>query len=138
MDRRRFGGSGARFVTFGQDLDAMLRSDGQQVTLRRVVGTTNQTSVDCQCWAFVRGYKAEELAGAVIQGDSAVILSATDIIAAQWPGGQAVTSPPGATDPRVPRKGDKIIIEGRTRNVEASDPVYVAGELHRVNLQVRG
>ena len=125
-------------MTFQSDLDAMLRSDGQQVTLRRVVGTTNQTNVDCQCWAFVRGYKAAELAGSIIQGDSAVILSATDIIAAQWPGGQAVTSPPGVTDPRVPRKGDKVLIEGKARNVEAADPIYVAGDLHRINLQVRG
>ena len=125
-------------MTFQSDLDQLLRSDGQQVTLRRIVGTTNQTAVDCQCWAFVRGYSANELAGAIIQGDSAVILSATDIIEAQWPGGQPVTSPPGATDPRVPRKGDKVIIEGKTRNVEYAEPIYVAGALHRINLQVRG
>lgn len=125
-------------MTFQSDLDAMLRSDGQQVTLRRIVGTTNQTAVDCQCWAFVRGYKANELAGAIIQGDSAVILSATDIIEAQWPGGQPVTSPPGATDLRVPRKGDKVIIEGKTRNVEYAEPIYVANTLHRIKLKVSG
>lgn len=125
-------------MTFQSDLDAMLRSDGQQVTLRRIVGTTNQTAVDCQCWAFVRGYKANELAGAIIQGDSAVILSATDIIEAQWPGGQPVTSPPPETDPRVPRATDRVIIEGRSRAIISADPIYVGGELHRVNLQVRG
>lgn len=125
-------------MTFQFDLDAMLRSDGQQVTLRRIVGTTNQTAVDCQCWAFVRGYKANELAGAIIQGDSAVILSATDIIEAQWPGGQPVTSPPPETDPRVPRATDRVIIEGRSRAIISAEPIYVGGELHRVNLQVRG
>lgn len=125
-------------MTFQSDLDQLLRSDGQQVTLRRIVGTTNQTAVDCQCWAFVRGYSANELAGAIIQGDSAVILSATDIIEAQWPGGQPVTSPPGATDPRVPRATDRVIIEGRSRAIISADPIYVGGELHRVNLQVRG
>lgn len=125
-------------MTFQSDLDQMLRSDGQQVTLRRVTGTTNQVSVDCQCWAFVRNYNASELAGAIIQGDSAVILSATDIIAAQWPGGQAVTNPPGVSDPRVPRATDRVIIEGRARAVISAEPIYIGGELHRVNLQVRG
>lgn len=120
------------------DLDRKLRSRGQDVILRRITGTTNQANVDCTCRALVRGYRADELAGGIIQGDSLVILSATDIIAAQWPGGQAVTSPPGVNDPRVPRKGDKVIVEGRIRNVEAADPIYVAGDLHRINLQVRG
>lgn len=125
-------------MTFQSDLDRMLAAFGQDVTLRRVTGTTHQTNVDCTCRALVRGYRADELAGGIIQGDSLVILSATDIIAAQWPGGQPVTSPPGATDPRVPRKGDKVIIEGKTRNVEYAEPIYVAGALHRINLQVRG
>lgn len=125
-------------MTFQSDLDQMLRSDGQQVTLRRIVGTTNQTAVDCQCWAFVRGYKANELAGSIIQGDSAVILSATDIIRAQWPGGEPVTNPPTATDPRVPRKGDRVIIEGKARTVEYASPTSVNGILHRIDLTVRG
>lgn len=125
-------------MTFQSDLDKMLRSDGQQVILRRVVGTTVQTNVDCTCWAFVRGYRPEELAGAVIQGDSEVIISATDIIAAQWPGGEPIQSPPIATDPRVPRSGDRIVSAGRVRAVIAAAPIYVADELHRVNIQVRG
>jgi hypothetical protein len=131
-------GVGARNVTFQSDLDAMLRSDGQQVTLRRVVGTTNQANVDCTCRALVRGYRADELAGGIIQGDSLVILSATDIERAQWPGGQPVTSPPNGLDVRVPKKNDKIIIMGRPRNIEAADPVYVDGQLHRINVTVRG
>lgn len=125
-------------MTFQSDLDQMLRSDGQEIILRRVVGTTVQTSVDCTCMAFVRGYRPDELVGAVIQGDSEVIISATDIIAAQWPGGEPVQSPPVATDPRVPRKGDKVIIAGRVRNVEAAAPIYIANELHRINIQARG
>lgn len=125
-------------MTFQSDLDQFLAADGQDVILRRLTGTTNQVAVDCPCRAFVRGYQPKELAGGIIQGDTHVILSATDIIRAQWPGGQPVTSPPGATDPRVPRKGDKVIIEGKTRNVEYAEPIYVANILHRINLQVRG
>lgn len=125
-------------MTFQSDLDQMLRTDGQEVILRRVVGTTVQTSVDCTCMAFVRGYRPEELVGAVIQGDSEVIISATDIIAAQWPGGEPVQSPPVVSDPRVPRAGDRVVVAGRVRAVISAAPIYVANELHRVNLQVRG
>jgi hypothetical protein len=39
---------------------------------------------------------------------------------------------------RVPRKGDKIIIEGRERNIEAAAPFYINGELVRLELQCRG
>lgn len=125
-------------MTFTTDLDEMLREYGQDVILRRVVGTTNQTNVDCPCRALVRGYQAAELTGSVIQGDSHVILSATDIIRAQWPGGEPVGNPPRSTDPRVPRKGDKIIIGGRIRNIEAASPTYVNDILLRIDAQVRG
>lgn len=125
-------------MTFQSDLDRMLTAFGQDVTLRRITGTTNQSNTDCTCRALVRGYRADELAGGIIQGDSLVILSATDIIAAQWPGGQPVTSPPNGLDVRVPRKGDKIVSAGKVRNVEAADPVYIDGQLHRINIQVRG
>lgn len=125
-------------MTFGRDLDQMLRSDGQQVILRRMVGTTNRASVDCTCWASVRGYQPQELAGAVIQGDSAVVISGTDIIAAQWPGGEPITSPPTGTDPRVPRAGDFVIIQGRIRAIVSAAPIYVGNDLVRVNIQARG
>ena len=138
MDKRRSGGPGARFVTFGRDLDQMLRTDGQQIILRRTVGTTNRASVDCTCWASVRGYQPQELAGAVIQGDSAVVISGSDIIAAQWPGGEPITSPPTGTDPRVPRAGDFVIIQGKTRAIVSAAPIYVGDDLVRVNIQARG
>ena len=125
-------------MTFRRDLDQMLREDGQQIVLRRMVGTANRIAVDCTCWASVRGYQPHELAGAVIQGDSEVVISATDIIAAQWPGGEPITSPPSATDPRVPRAGDQLVIQGRIRAIVSAAPIYVAGELVRVNIQARG
>ncbi len=125
-------------MTFQSDLDQFLAADGQDVILRRITGTTNQVAVDCPCRAFVRGYQPKELAGGIIQGDTHVILSATDIIRAQWPGGEAVTNPPAATDPRVPRKGDRVIIEGKARTVEYASPTSVNGILHRIDLTVRG
>lgn len=126
-------------MTFAANLDMMLDTYGQEITLRRIVGTTNPINIDCTIRALVRGYKPEELAGGVIQGDSLVIISGADLDAAQWPGGEAVQSPPRQTDARVPRKGDKVIIEGRLRNVEVAEPVYLGtGDLLRVNMTVRG
>jgi len=125
-------------VTFRRDLDQMLRSDGQQITLRRMVGTTNRAAVDCTCWASVRGYQPQELAGSVIQGDSEVVISGTDIDAAQWPGGEPITSPPSTLDPRVPRAGDFVIIQGRPRAIISAAPIYVGDDLVRVNIQARG
>lgn len=121
-------------------LNRALARTGQDVILRRVIGATNQVSVDCPCRAFVRGYQPEQLAGSIVQGDSRVTISPTDLDRGQWPGGQPITSPPSETDPRVPRGGgaDRIIIEGKSRTVISADPIYVAGELVRIDVQVRG
>lgn len=119
-------------------LDRQLAAIGEDVILRRTIGTANQVNIDVVCRAFVRGYEPKELVGSIVQGDSQVTISPTQINRAQWPGGQPVTSPPSATDPRVPRKGDKMIVAGKPRNVEAAAPIYLAGELVRIDLQVKG
>lgn len=111
-------------------LDARLALRGENVTLSRRVGAANAT---CECRAFVRLYLPEELAGSVIQGDSHVILSGTELGASDtWPG----TVGPG--DQLIPRTGDTIVVAGRTRNVEAAAPIYIAGVLVRIDMQVRG
>jgi hypothetical protein len=75
----------------------------------------------------------------IIEGDSLVIMSPTQIVAAQWPGGQVVTSPPSMLDPRVPRQGDKAIIAGKMRTVQAAAPIYFpSGALIRIELRVKG
>lgn len=126
-------------MSFRADLDNFLGDFGQDVILRRVIGTTAQVNIDCPCRAWVRGYTADEIAGGVIlQGDSRVIISATDIERAQWPGGEPVQSPPVETDPRVPRAGDRVIVEGRSRAVITASPTYVDGALLRIDAQVRG
>lgn len=120
-------------------LDRALAAKGQDIVLRRVVGVTNQVNVDVRCRAFVRNYAPHELTSLIIQGDSEVTISLTEIGRAQWPGGQPVASPPVATDPRVPIANVcKAIIGGKLRNVQAAAPIYVNGELVRIRLQVRG
>jgi hypothetical protein len=119
-------------------LDRSLAVDGEDFVLRRVVGNTNQANVDVVCRGFIRGYMPEELTTTIIQGDSKIIMSPTQIIAAQWPGGLPVISSNAALDPRVPRRNDKTIVQGKPRNIEAASPIYLANELVRIELQVRG
>lgn len=116
-------------------LDDALREAGQTVTLRRLVGTTSQTPYDIVLPAHVRGYAPNEIVGGIRQGDSKVIVSPSPIAAAGWPGAGSATD---GTDARMPRMGDKVITQGRTRNVEAAVPIYAADTLVRIELQVRG
>ncbi len=116
-------------------LDRGLAARGQDVILRRISGSgPSATSIDVACRAVVRGYRPEELVGGIAQGDSQVILSPSEIRSSGWPdpGG----SPPGSVS--LPRKGDKLIVQGRMRTIEAVAPLQVAGELVRIDLQVRG
>lgn len=119
-------------------LDRSLARSGEDIILRRTVGTTNQINIDVGCRAKVRGYQPQELVGSIIQGDSLVIISPTQIERAQWPGGRPIKSTPDLTDPRVPRNSDAVIIAGRQRSVQAATPFYVDGELVRIEMQVRG
>jgi hypothetical protein len=116
-------------------LDRAIARAGETVTLRRITGTSPQTFFDVVLSAVCRGYKPVELIGAIVQGDSLVILSPTDIDRVQWPGGQ---TPATIGDVRVPKVNDKVIQQGKPRNVQAANPVYVRGELVRIELQVRG
>ena len=72
-------------------------------------------------------YRPEELVGGIVQGDTKVILSPTQILAASWPGTLS-----------WPRTGDKIVINGRERNIQAAPPKLIDGAVVRIDLQVRG
>lgn len=119
------------------DLDAALAETGQTITLRRLTlgpnGVQIPFSVDCA--AAVRGYAPNELVNGITQQDSKVILSPTEITRAGWPGPAMV---PTTLDRRVPLKNDKVIIDGRVRNVEAAIGVSVGSELVRLEIQVKG
>lgn len=116
-------------------LDRMLTAYGAPAILRRITwaGSTS-TSRDVAVQALVRGYEPHQLVGGIMQGDSSAVLSPTPIIAAGWPG----TAPPAGTDGRVPIIGDKLVVAGRVRNIQAAVPLYVGGELVRIELQLRG
>jgi hypothetical protein len=114
-------------------LDRQLAQNGETVVLQRLTGAA-QVGFSVDCRAFVRGYRPSELAGNVAQGDSMAVISPTDIKRAGWPGGFPL---PGR-DPLVPVKGDKLVVAGRQRAIEAAAPIYLGGELVRIELQVKG
>jgi hypothetical protein len=116
-------------------LDRGLAARGQDVILRRISGSgPSATSIDVTCRAVVRGYRPEKLVGGIAQGDSQVILSPSEIRSSGWP--DLGASPSGTAS--LPRKGDKLIVQGRMRTIEAAAPILIAGELVRIDLQVRG
>lgn len=117
-----------------RELNSALAADGQDITLRRFSGTTTRTNIDVQVRAFVRHYEAKELTPATVQGDTKIIMSPTEIIAAGWPGAE----PPGAADARVPRRGDQVLVVGTPRQVQNAYPIYIDNDLVRIELQVRG
>jgi hypothetical protein len=116
-----------------KELDRSLAADGEDFVLRRVTGTSNPSNTDVTCRGFIRLFTPDELTPNIIQGDTRIILSPTQIEAANWPGVSA-----GALDARVPRRGDKAVVQGRVRNIEAAAPIYLDGVLVRLELQVRG
>ena len=100
----------------------MLARYGETVSLRRPTGQAQFTDVSCA--ARVDQFQPHEITGGVMQGDRKVILSNREINAAAWPG--------------PPRRGDQIIIAGRTTTVQGVETVSVGSQVVRHNVQVRG
>ena len=120
---------------FIASLNRQLSSQGQYITLTRMTGSDNQAESSVRCLAIVRQYDPSELGEGIIQGDSLLIVGLDEINNASWPGGRIG---PTVGDPRVPVKGDKVMVAGTERSVEVADPLYVAGTLVRLNIRVRG
>lgn len=109
-------------------LDAALAARGTDIVLRRVTGTAPSTSnTDVTVRAAVRSYQPQELVNGISQTDGGVIVSPTQILAANWPG-----------DGSLPRKLDKIVMAGRVRDIEVVDPIYINDELVRIEMRVLG
>ena len=105
------------------DLDQHLADHGQAVTLRRY-GTpvgNDRPKTDIAINGFVRAIRAEEMVGAIEATASNVTISPTGI---------------GSLLPL--KKGDKLVIDGRERNVELPKPKKMADMLVRIDLVVAG
>lgn len=106
-------------------LDRQVAAHGQEVTLRRVV--PNAAAIEATVRGVVRGYRPEQITDGITMGASQVILSPSALIGT-----------PFEAEESWPRKNDKVIINGRVRNIEAPDPIKVNDVLVRFNLQVAG
>lgn len=112
-------------------LDRMLANVGQDVELQRLSSPSMAVAAAVTIRAHIVDFKPQELLGGVgLQtGDSRVIMSTTEVNAAQWP---------SALESRLPRKGDRIVVAGRTRTVLFAWPApYIEDELIRIELAVR-
>lgn len=118
-------------------LDGALAKAGEDVVLRRVYGQAPRiNNVDLPLRATVLDYRPEELVGGIAQTDSKVILSPTEIKRRCWPGGENPST--SIADPTLPRRNDKIIVDGRTRNIEFVNPISVFDTLVRIELRISG
>jgi hypothetical protein len=108
------------------DLDEALLDAGEEVVLRRLTLGPNamQIPFDCDVRASIRPLDAKELVGNIDQTWSRVILSPTDINRAQF---------------RLPvRKNDKIVQDGKVRNVEFPKHIRMQNVVVRIELLVGG
>lgn len=98
---------------------------GETITLRRNNPSPNPPT-DADVSARVSGFDPEELTGTIQQGDRRVIVLAEDVEAAGWPA--------------PPKRNDKVILRGRTLNVETVDDSTrrIGGTLIAYDLVVRG
>lgn len=122
-------------------LDDALADDGEDIVLRRTVGTGSSViNLDVVCRAKVNAVSAQEVAAGIAESDLRLILSPTQINDAQWPGGTPVAAPSAFNgDPSLPVPGDKVIVQNRLRNVAAPvDAQSIGGVTVRINLRVTG
>jgi hypothetical protein len=124
-------------------LDRALADRGSEdITLRRVVGTApNQTTADVICRAKVIATgQAPGGPGGVALTNYDVIISPTQIREKQWPGGDMPKVAPFDRDQSIPMPmTDKILMRGQPPiAITHVDPVFVAGELVRINMKATG
>lgn len=105
------------------DLDAGVADAGESVIIRRYTASTGnpRPKIDRPARASVRPLKADELVGDIDQTWSRVVLSPTSI-----------------ADLLPIKKGDKVVIQGKERNVEFPRPIVVQDTLVRLVLMVSG
>ena len=103
----------------------MIAKYGRALTLRRY--SSAMVATDVAVKGVVRGYAADEMVGAIQQGDREVRISNAEIAAAAWPG-----------PPRAGENADRIVIDGQERIVMAVDPRYIGADPALYIMQVRG
>lgn len=121
-------------------LDAALLEAAEDIVLRRQVASgSNIANIDVTCRARVDTVNADEIAGTIAVSDLKIIMSPTEILAAQWPGGVPAYPVSNASDPRIPRITDFVIARGKVRQVKMVDPKIIGADgWCRINMVVAG
>ena len=123
-------------------LDDALAKRGEDIVLRRVIGTApNQTNIDVVCKARVDAATVQQIVANIPATDLNITMSPTQINNAQWPGGQTPALPPFNLDQRIPRAGnsDKVIMRGQApKAVVFVHPKFDGNELVRIEMRVTG
>lgn len=118
-------------------LDRQLAAHGEDVVLQRVTGTTNQAVFSANCRArLLQPSPTTPLAAGLVQDNLRYILSPTDIDAAQWPGPAVLPAPSG--DRRIPRKGDRLIVQGIARTIQNATARIIDGTVVGVEIDFTG
>lgn len=95
------------------------------VTLRRVTGPSQYTSVRVRAVMSTPAGQSDMLPGGVKQFRQQFIISNKDILAVQWPG--------------EPRRGDQVVTDaGSTSTVQSVDSRKIGDELAMFVLQTTG
>lgn len=123
-----------------QRLDAALLAKGEDIVLRRQVASgSNIANIDVTCRARIDIVGVEVIAGAIAVSDLKIIMSPTEILAAQWPGGVPAYPVSNVSDVRIPRITDFVIARGKVRQVKMVDPKIIGADgWCRVNMVVAG
>jgi hypothetical protein len=123
-------------------LDNALARVGEDIILRRLFGILpNHTAADVKCRAKVTAISADQTVAGIPATTFEIIISPTQIKAAQWPGPRPQQTPPFDVDQSIPRAGttDKVLMRGLPpKDVIFVDPVMPDGEVVRINMKVKG
>lgn len=121
-------------------LDAALLAAGEDLILRRQVASgANFANIDVECRARVDIVDADDIIGTIAVSDLKIIMSPTQILAAQWPGGVPDYPVSNISDPRMPRVTDFVIVRGKQRQVKMVDAKIIGDDgWCRINMVVAG
>lgn len=118
-------------------LDAALDRAGEDVVLSRVVKRSGvNVAATVTCRAAVRAVRSDEIVGAMKITDMTVVISPTQIVAADWPG-QDDNATVGV-DKHIPRVTDSVTIQGKPKQIIAAKPIFVGGVWVRTDMVVSG
>ncbi|HEX4302836.1 MAG TPA: hypothetical protein VHZ78_08580 [Rhizomicrobium sp.] len=95
-------------MSAAESISSALKNFGRPMVLRRgLVSGTGEVTV----YGTTDGAMISRLVGSVVQSESHVIFSDAEILAATWPG--------------PPKINDQMVIDGKTKTIDAYEPKFL-------------